>query len=145
MSMSVCTLHSALCSRLSHCPLDDEAGCAPAAWAPRRRRSAPAGRTRWQPTYSKTTCPVLANTNELVYGPPKKQHVCLLQNLPEPVAEESLEVEDELLLLVGGVAALDARAEVVAPPQPPALGSCCTASALRAESRSPLYKKRSKL
>jgi hypothetical protein len=40
-----------------------------------------------------------------------------------PVAKESLEVDDELLLLVGKVAALDSRPEVVCPPQPAALAA----------------------
>ena len=40
-----------------------------------------------------------------------------------PVAEEGLEVDDELLLLLGEVAALDARPEVVGPPQPAALAA----------------------
>jgi hypothetical protein len=40
-----------------------------------------------------------------------------------PVAEEGLEVHDELLLLLGEVAALDARPEVVGPPQTAALAA----------------------
>jgi len=52
-----------------------------------------------------------------------KETTRLLQILSVPVAEESLEVDDELLLLVGEVAALDARAEVVGPPEPAALAA----------------------
>jgi hypothetical protein len=40
-----------------------------------------------------------------------------------PVAEQGLEVDDELLLLVGEVTALDPWAEVVGPPQPAALAA----------------------
>ncbi len=38
-----------------------------------------------------------------------------------PVAEESVEPEDELLLVAGDVAPLDPRPQVVEPPQPAAL------------------------
>jgi hypothetical protein len=40
-----------------------------------------------------------------------------------PVAEESLEVDDELLLLLGEVPPLDPRPEVVRPPEPAALAA----------------------
>ena len=39
------------------------------------------------------------------------------------VPEQCLELDDELLLLVAEVAALDARAEVVGPPEPAALAA----------------------
>jgi len=40
-----------------------------------------------------------------------------------PVPEQRLEVDDELLFLVAEVAALDARAEIVGPPEPAALAA----------------------
>ena len=43
--------------------------------------------------------------------------------LSSPVAEERLEVDDELLLLIIEVASLDPRPEVVGPPKPAALAA----------------------
>jgi len=40
-----------------------------------------------------------------------------------PVAEELVEADDEVLLVVGDVAALDVRPEVVEPPQPAAFAA----------------------
>lgn len=44
-------------------------------------------------------------------------------NISVPVTKEGLEVDDHLLLVLGEVAALDSRPEVVSPPETAALAA----------------------
>jgi len=59
----------------------------------------------------------------VVRGKQREQAKTTTGERSSPVAKESLEVDDELLLLLGKVAALDSWPEVVCPPQPAALAA----------------------